>query len=225
MKIGIVIAVAKELTCFLNSKFNVETIDDGVRITYKVNTVKNEVFVTTSGYGKIDASSATQYLITRYGVEVMLNYGVTGALSPELKVKDLFIVEKTINYDYDISQIEQVKAHQYLGYENEYIPLNKNLINFVKQIYPSSKPATVASGDRFIEKREDKDYLYKVLGCDICDMEIAGIAKTCDINKIPCLAIKCISDTLDGTGQDFHKNVEYSASLAFDMIQQIIEKL
>lgn len=225
MKIGIVIAVPKELSSFLNSKFEIKTIDDGVRTTYKVEAGENEVFVTTSGYGEIDASSATQFLITKFNVETILNYGVTGALSPDLQVKDLFVVEKTINHGYDISQIENVKPHQYLGYETEYITLSKRLIDFAKSLYPDLKNATVASGDRFIELREDKNYLFNSLGCDICDMEIAGIAKTCDTNKIPCLSIKCISDTLDGNGQDFHKNVEYSASLAFKIIQQIIEKL
>ena len=89
---------------------------------------------------------------------------------------------------------------------------------------PSLREAIVASGDRFVESQAEKREL-RALGCDICDMEIAAIARICALNSVPCLSVKCISDTYDGTGADFEKNVVSAAAKAFRLLLKIIEKL
>ena len=84
--------------------------------------------------------------------------------------------------------------------------------------------ASVASGDRFVESKADKDAL-RALSCDICDMEIAAIARICALNDVPCLSVKCISDTYDGTSADFEQNVTRSAEKAFYALRCILEHI
>jgi len=98
------------------------------------------------------------------------------------------------------------------------------MIDFVKSIKPDIKEAIVASGARFINDKEEKLEL-RDLGCNICDMEIAAISRICYLNKVKCLSIKCISDTFDGDGGDFNKNVTASAKVAFDVILEILNKI
>ena len=228
MKIGIVIAIARELKAFLESNYQIETISEGTKEVYKTiisnNNSSNEIYAIKSGYGLIDAAAATQFLITKYGCEIILNFGVTGALTRGLKVDDLFVVTKAINHDYDVSPIDPVKLHQYEEFPDEFIPLDKDLINLAKSIRPDLKEAIDASGDSFIEKKEEKIYLAS-LGCNICDMEIAAIARTACLNNARALSIKCISDTFDGDGGDFNTNVTKSANKAFSLLKDIIEKL
>ena len=102
--------------------------------------------------------------------------------------------------------------------------LDPDLISLAKRILPDLNETVVASGDRFIEDREDKQTL-AALGCQICDMEIAAIARVCFLNRIPCLSIKCISDTFDGTGADFEVNVERSAGKAFSVLHRILREM
>lgn len=224
MKIGIVIAIARELKSFLESDFTIETIEKNGREVYKTVVNSNEVFAVKSGYGEIDAAAATQLLITGFDCEVILNFGVTGALDRTSKVDDLFVVTKAINHDYDVSPIDPVKLHQYEEFSDEFIPMDQGLIEFAKSLYPNLRDAVVASGDRFVVLPEDKTALAG-LGCNICDMEIAAIARISYLNGVRALSIKCISDTFDGDGGDFNENVTKSANKAFKLMEDILQKI
>ena len=224
MKIGIVIAVESELKSFLESKYRVEIINVDNRIVYKTIINNHKIYALKSGCGEIDASIATQYLITKYNVEIILNYGVTGALVKDLKVSDLFVVKGAINHDFDISCFNDILPHQYSDLDTVEIPLDNKLIELAKKINPDLKECLVASGERFVEDKNDKINLAS-LNCLICDMEIAGIARTCFLNKVRCLSIKCISDTFDGDGSMFVENVKKSSDKAFNLLNEILLKL
>lgn len=224
MKIGLIIAIERELLAFLKNGSEMEELIVSNKKIYKTNINGHEVYACKSGYGEIDAAAATQLLISLYGCELILNFGVTGALEPGLKVSDMFVVRKVCNYDYDVSPIDPVKEHQYEEFADEFITLSDDLVDFVKSIRPDAKEAVVASGGKFIEKSEDKKYLNS-LGCNICDMEIAAIARVCFLSGVKCLSIKCISDTFEGDGGDFNKNVIASAEKAFSAIMEILVKL
>ncbi len=224
MKIGLIIAIERELKAFLEKGKDIkEEIVNNKKI-YITNINGHEVYALMSGWGVIDAACAAQLLITKYGVELMLNFGVTGALDRTLKVEDLFVVKKVLHYEFDVSPIDPVKPSQYAEFADEFIPLDEKYAELAKEIYPSLKDAVVASGGKFIETKEDKLALFEK-GCNICDMEIAAISRTCFLAGIKCLSIKCISDTFDGNGGDFNTNVIRSASKAFDVLLGILHKI
>ena len=226
-KIGIVIAIERELEAFLKSSYEIEELDapaGGTLKCFKAVVNGNEVYAIKSGWGLIDAAMATQYIITKYGVEVILNFGVTGALDPGLKVSDLFYVSKCLNFDFDTSSIDDVVKHQYGDMEDEFIYLDSELIEMAKSIYPEIKEAVDASGDVFVDKREDKEARFRA-GCNVCDMEVAAIARVSILNNVKCLSIKCISDEYDGDGSDFEKNVRASADKAFKLIDKILNTI
>lgn len=223
MKIGIVIAVERELVSFLKSSYSIEEKYHGRIKYYSTRINGNEVFAIKSGWGLIDAAAATQFMISVLDCSLIINFGVTGALDPDLKVKELFVVKKCMNYDFDTSCIDDVKAHQYAEYSDEFIPLDESMIKFVKGI-KDIREVNCCSGDQFIEKREDKLNRYKA-GCQICDMEIAAIARVCSLNEVKCLSIKCISDAFDGDGSDFNNNVREASDKAFRLIDEILKSL
>lgn len=222
MKIGIIIAIERELESFLKSEYDIEKINDNSFTCFKTNINNNEVYAIKSGWGLIDAAMTTQYLITKYNVEIVLNFGVTGALDQSLKVSDLFYVSKCINFDFDVSCIDDVKKHQYEDLKDEFIPLDSKLIEILKSIDPNIKEATDASGDIFVEDKNDKLLRYEA-GCNICDMEIAAIARVCLLNNVKCLSIKSISDEFDGDGSDFDENVRLASKKAFELIVKFIK--
>ena len=224
MKIGLLIAIERELKSFLESGAEIREEKVGNRTVYHARMEGHEICAMRSGYGEIDAAAATQLLISCEGCELVMNFGVTGALDPELKVEDLFVVEKTCHYDYDVSPIDPVRKHQYEEYADEFIPLDGELVKLVREILPEVRMTADASGDRFVERREDKLEL-AALGCQICDMEIAAIARVCERNGVRCLSLKCISDTFDGDGGDFNTNVTRSAEKAFRAIREVLKAL
>ena len=224
MKIGIIIAIERELQAFLENGSEITEEQVGGNTIYHTKIEGHDISAILSGYGEIDAAAVTQLLIYHTKCEIVLNFGVTGALVPGLKVKDLFVARRALHYEYDVSPIDPVKEHQYEEYEDEFIPLDAGLISKVKNAFPELKEVTVASGGKFIEKKEDKDDL-AAQGCQICDMEIAAIARICLKNNVKCLSVKCISDTYEGDGGDFNQNVISSAEAAFGMLKQLIREL
>ena len=221
MKIGLLIAIERELKAFLESGAEITEEQACGRTIYRTQMGKNEIYALCSGCGEIDAAAGTMLLIARYGVERMLNFGVTGALDPALKVEDLFVVRRVCHYDFDTSAVDALKPHQYMEFPDEFIPLDGALIEQAKAAEPGLREASVASGDKFVEDQGFKRELY-ALGCQICDMEIAAIARVCFLNGIPCLSIKCISDTYEGDSGDFLTNVERSAAQAFRVLKGIL---
>ena len=225
MRVGIVIAVKKELESFLNSDYHVDVLIDNKRDVFRTIIGDKEVYAIKSGAGQIDAASATQLLITKYDVDVVLNFGVAGAIVRGLQVQDLFVVNKACNYDFDTSEVDEIGKHQYEEFTDMYIPLDNTLINLTKSLCPDIKDAYVASGDKFIAFKKEKDDLSNDTLCNICDMEIAAIARTCFLNEVKCLSIKCISDSYEGSGTEYRENVSKSSDKAFKLMIEIIKQL
>ncbi len=225
MKIGLLIAVERELEAFLASgEARSEEVAAG-RTVYKTRMEGHDVYAVQSGCGEIDASSATMLLIVKYGCDIIVNFGVAGALDADLKVEDLFAAEKVWHYDFDITSFaDTVKLGQYAEYPDEFIPLDAGLVNLVTERIPGIRKVTVASADKFVENRAEKLRLREA-GCGICEMELAGIARVCERSHVKCLSIKCISDAFDGTGADFEKNVRSSARKAFGAIREVLKAL
>ena len=222
MRYGMLIAIESELKAFLESGGEITEEKVNGRTVYRTVIGENEVFALCSGAGEIDAAAGTQLLITKYDCEAMLNFGVTGALDPSLKVEDLFVARKARHYDFDCSAFEDVKPNQYSEFPDVFIPLDEGLIAKAKAAEPGLREAIVASGDKFVEDKTEKIRL-RELGCNLCEMELAAIARVCFLNGVKCLSIKCISDTFEGGSGDFLTNVERSAKAAFRVLRAVLE--
>lgn len=222
MRYGLLIAVERELKAFLESGEDLREEQVCGRTVYRSRIGGHEVFALCSGCGEIDAAAGTQLLIAKYGCEAMLNFGVTGALDPSLKVEDLFVVRKVRHYEFDTSAVDDVLPNQYAEFPDPFIPLDDALIRKAKAAVPEIRETAVASGGRFVADRAEKIRL-RELGCQICDMEIAAIARVCWLCGVPCLSIKCISDTFEGGAGDFETNVARSARTAFRALRAVLE--
>jgi len=225
MKIGLLIAIERELDAFLQSGEERTEETAAGRTVYKTRMEGHDICAVKSGCGEIDAAAATMLLIVQYGCEAILNFGVTGALEEDLKVEDLFVAEKAWHYDFDVTPFSDcVKVGQYEEYPDEFIPLDAGLVKLVTEKIPGIRKITVASGDKFVEDRAEKLRL-RAAGCGVCEMELAGIARTCERSGVKCLSVKCISDAFDGNGADFEKNVRASAARAFAVIREVLKAL
>lgn len=186
---------------------------------YELNGV--QLFVIHSGAGEIAAAAATQLLISEFGVSAVVNFGVVGGLTDEMGLAKTVIVEKVVHYDFDISSLGRQVKGQYEEYDSPCIPLDKELIETACRIEPSLKRVTCASGDKFVEGEEAKRALASEFGADICEMELAAIALTCGRSGVPCVAIKTVSDGVQGGAEDFEAYVRSSG----DVCMRIVEKL
>lgn len=223
-KYGVIVAIERELLALLNSsEIKYEVLEKDPFTIYYFEKNGKGIYVAHSSAGIIDSSLCTQILIARYKVDTVLNYGVVGALSDKLNVGELLVVDRVVKHDIDFS-FEGSPIGTYTDVGEPYFYASKNINEIAVKC--GAKSVTLASGDQFIADRTKKDYLRESFDADICDMEGAGIARTCYKYKTPFFMVKCISDTLNGGGvKEFDKYVVECGNKAFAFLLNLIEKL
>lgn len=73
--------------------------------------------------------------------------------------------------------------------------------------------------------REKKEELHNRFNADICEMEAAGIVLTSNRNKVPCLMIKTVSDSITGGAEEFRCAIDESARICMEITSKIISTL
>ncbi|MBR6787981.1 MAG: 5'-methylthioadenosine/S-adenosylhomocysteine nucleosidase [Clostridia bacterium] len=184
-----------------------------------------ELVILNCGAGEIAAAAGTQYLICAYNVDMIVNFGVVGGLTEEMGKTKTAIVEKVVHYDFDTSAIDHCEVGRYVQYPDVYIPVDAYLFNKAREMYPELKPVICASADKFVADPEAKRTLNRQYGAEICEMEAAGIALTCDRNHVPCLMIKVVSDGITGGAEEFSQTIDEAAAICIEIVNEVIGAL
>lgn len=204
MTIGIFTAVDTEARSFINAGAVKET--DGLFTVYRMPICGHDaVLCCPPSVGEIAASAACQLLITKYKADVIFNFGVVGALTEDTSLFSTVLVGDVVHYDMDTSEIDRVPVGKYECFDDVAVECDKSLIK--KALQAANLPIVrCASADKFVDTPAQKSFLNKSFGAQICDMESAGVLFTCKFNNVPCLMIKCISDSLFGGSGEYESN-------------------
>lgn len=226
MKIGMIVAVSDEINAMLIEMG--EPIDmitsDGFDIRrYSVG--GNDLYVAKSGAGEIYAAAATQLLISKYGAELIVNFGICGGLTPEMSLCRTCVVEKTVHYDYDASAVDGVEQCRYLDLPDIYIPASARLVELAVSVMPELERVICASADKFVADPEKKKELHERFGASICEMESAGILLTANRCGVPALLIKAVSDSVSGGAEEFERMACESARACVRTMMAVIDSI
>ncbi len=225
MRIGIITAMAQETMPILKKLGNVtaESKIRGVHVS-EISLGDNIVYLATGGVGEICAAMTAQLLADIFDVEVLLNFGFVGSLNPHIAEGELVIVDKVCHYQFDTSAIDGTKVGQYYGNDDVFFMLDSSIIDAtLAAVGKDIKRVAAASGDVFIASLEKKEKLHKEFGCDICDMELAGLAIASLRNHIPLLSVKVISDRADDkAATNFETVVQRGISKYEEILPSII---
>ncbi len=205
-------------TKFLDFEFNI--------LKYK----DKKIVVVVSGIGKVNSAICTQLLIDRFNVDCVVNSGIAGAISEKLDIADIVFSSdliqhdvNAVNFGYKIGQIPRMgdnyifKGDKNLLDKMEQIAQNKDIKYFVGRI---------VSGDEFVSTNSKKQWLKDSFDAMCTDMESASIAHVCFLNKIPFMAIRCISDTADDRANMVYKEFEEIAlKKCFAISSALIEEI
>lgn len=194
----------------------------GLYIHHKPNC---ELYILHTGVGEVAAAAGTQYLITACKVELVVNFGVVGGLTPAMGRQRLCVVQRVVHYRFDATKYLPVVMGQVPPHGDVYLYPDKNLVNQALILNPDLMPVTCASGDKFVDSAQEKVCINKEFAADICEMEAAGIVLTCEANDVPCLLLKAISDSLTGGGKEFWKELQSAALACLQTADKIIEAI
>ena len=223
-RLGMVVAMREELLSFLsgsNIQIENETVSNYNVCKFTVD--EKQVFVVESGMGKIHASAATQFLISHYNVQGIINFGVCGTLCDNLGVLDSVLVDEIVSYDFDVSPITDLEVGQHPGYD-KVISCKNMFLDLATKLHPDLKTVRCASGDKFVHLQEVKDDLNKNFGAQICEMECAAVAITSMTNNLPFLIMKAVSDGKGGA-QEFQEMLNSASSQCITTVLNMLKTL
>lgn len=223
--IGIVVAVENEFKSLTNLKEKpLKKYKKGPFLVYKYAFKDKFVYIALSSIGQANAASCTQYLITKYKVDFIFNFGSCGALLPSLNLSDVVFVDKILDYGFDTSLIDNCKEHAHieLGYKEPIMEVKNEFKNKIYSEFPNILKVTCSSSNLFIGDPTIKQNISQMYGASICEMESSAIFLTCIKNHVPCFFVKAVSDTVKGGADEYNKFVKDAADKALTILEKIL---
>lgn len=170
--------------------------------------------VVVCGIGKVNAACGAQYAISELKAEELINIGVAGGLNGSVKIGEIYAIEKAVQYDFDLAELNGTQIGTLDECKENYLPLS------VDSDFPARRLAT---GDRFNDSPSDYELLTNTLNADIRDMECGAVAQVCMHAGIKFYAYKIISDIAKSgsTAEQYFKNLE----LCFASLRKNLKKV
>ena len=183
--IGAVIAMDSEAEALLSQMEIENLMTVHGKPVYSGRAFGKDVLLCVCGVGKVNAAVGTCAVLEK-GADVVLNFGVAGGLDSRTQLTEVYLIEKAVQYDFDITQLEGGEIGTLDGEAENFLPLYTP----AALDYPRR---ALGTGDRFNDSPADHDLLIR-LGAHIRDMEGAAIAQVCKYAGVPLVSVKAISD-------------------------------
>ncbi len=224
--IGIIGALEDEVATLISmlSSHGTELISG---VEFHTGTIFDKrVVIARCGVGKVFAAICAEAMIIRYSPRLVVNSGVGGALDAALRPLDIVFASSLVQHDMDTSPLGDpvglISGINKIYFDTD-TPARKILVAAAEQIGVRYSVGTVASGDRFIARREDKRLLIDRFDAVCCEMEGGAIAHTAYVNKTPFVVIRAISDSADGdASMDYMEFLPRAAEISTKLTLELI---
>ena len=224
--IGIIAAMSVELELIKSNLDDIKTEKAGGITFYRGKYSGYDVVCAVCGIGKVFAAMCAEAMIIKYAPSVIVNTGVAGALSDDLKKLDCTVADKCVQYDMDTSPLGD-PVGMISGINKVYFVADKKCSDILISCYGKTKPVycTIASGDAFVCDKVKKEYIKDAFGAAVCDMESAAIAHVCCVAGTPFVISRAISDGADEDADiDFMTVCEKAAGISSKAVLKFIKK-
>ena len=189
--IGIVSAMDSEIELLRNAMTN-RTEEVRAGTTFYVGKIDGiDVALVSCGVGKVNAAVHTQILIDFYKPVAIIQNGVAGALSPNLKIFDVVIGNELVYHDMQDFILDSFDSLQKVYYADA------DLVRIAASAAKTAVIGRIASGDVFVSEAETGRAIAEKTGALCVEMEGAAVAHTAYLNEVPFVVIRAISDGAD----------------------------
>ena len=224
--IGIVGALKEEIKPVIEAMNDVQASKWGKRSLFQGVIGDCQVVAATCGVGKVKAAACTQHLIDRFSVEAVICSGVAGGVNPRLGIGDIVISKRALQHDFDLGDPSSPKKlrKRWLKADPRLIELALEVgkdLAFEGRIHLG----TVLTGDQAIVSQEKRQWLWENFGGDCVEMEGAAVAQVCQLNGIPFLIVRAISDSAaEESVVEFKDNIAQAAADAARVVLGMLER-
>ncbi|AJY72565.1 5'-methylthioadenosine/adenosylhomocysteine nucleosidase [Borreliella afzelii] len=193
------------------------------------------VITIVCGVGKVNAGVWTSYILSKYNISHVINFGVAGGVVSDkykdIKVGDVVVSSEVAYHDVDLTKFGH-KVGQLMGLPQKF-SANKNLVDKAtkavksKAVSSNSYSGLILSGDQFI----DPAYINKIIGNfkDVIavEMEGAAVGHVSHMFNVPFIVIRSISDIVNKEGNEleYSKFLKLAAFNSAKVVQEILRIL
>lgn len=175
------------------------------------------------GIGKVNAAAATAYLIASEKADMILNAGLSGAVSG-LKREDMIAGESYIECDFDLTAIGYAPGEKCDG-QKSLLTADEKLLAYALESKGISK-AKCGTGDIFLSDKAKKEYFKETFSIQSFDMETGAIASVCEKAGIPMLSLRKISDDADDASvEDYREMNDRKESCLTELLVSIFGRI
>ena len=225
--VGIITAMDEELEAvkkIMDEESEIQSINGVDIVVGKIQNVY--CLLTKSGAGKVNAARTTQILIDKYDISYIINVGVAGAINYKLQIGDIVIGKKVVQHDFDITAFGHSKGY-IPGVGNE-ILCDSGLVSKFEKITENVEEkvynvisGTIATGDIFVTEVAMKDKIASKFKADCVEMEGAAIAQICELDGIPFIIIRSISDSPNGkNATDYNQYIKLASKRRANLLKE-----
>lgn len=176
----------------------------------------NQIRIIRTGIGKVNTSAATQFIVSKFSPEKIINLGVVGCLNKNIGIGEIRQISECRFFDVDVTafnyQLGQIPECEFISYK---LKTQKKLT------------AKIISGDSFITDSFKLENIIKLFSPDFVDMELTSIAHTLYLNnKLEILeSYKAPSDYSDhSASKDFYENEKKAFTNLRNLASQILTR-
>lgn len=154
-RVGIVVAI--EMNAIFEMYDNCRELESAAGFKlFLVERDNYSIYIAQSGMGECAAAAACQFLISKCNVSMIINFGVVGGLTTEMKQLKVCLVDRVVHYKYDCTEFLPMVTGQVDGYDSIFIKTNENLVKHASMLNDALTLVTCCSGDKFVGTAEER---------------------------------------------------------------------
>lgn len=221
--VGILCASDTELAPFLKMMDVCRTTEKAMLRFYEGRLRQIPAVAVYSGVCRVNAAIAAELLVEVFGVGAVVNAGTAGGIDPEARLFDTVIAERTVYHD--VAKDVLTEFHPWMP-SPDFSSGGKLLSAARRYAETAAYPilfGTIATGERFVENR-DRERIRQRFAPLAVDMETAGAAHVCYVNRVPFVAVRSITDTGEDSGTEaFERNCERASEIAAEVTAGLLQ--
>jgi len=225
MRIGIIVAMAKELELLLPLLQDSEESRMGGFVFYRGNMGKHDVMVMQCGIGKVNAAMGALTLVNAFLPDYIINSGVAGGADKSVSVMNVVAGERVAYHDVWCGPESELGRVQGLPL---YFEGAKRLLDLLPDRDDIHK-GLICSGDQFIDTIESVNNIKGSFPDALAvDMESGAIAQVCHLNHVPFLAMRVISDSPGASHDNTQEYLDFWTTApqeTFMLLKDIMDRL
>lgn len=222
MKIGIIVAMSKELRLILPLLDHLTSETYGTVRFHTGNIGPHTVVAMECGIGKVNAAMGATLLADHYQPGLIINTGVAAGAGPDVAVMDIVVATSLVHHDFWC-----------IGEEWGRVPGSPRFLPAVdlrRQIGDTPvKYGVIATGDLFISNRGEVELIRsRFPDVKAIDMESAAIAQVCERLGIPFFCMRVISDSpwcSHDNSQQYSDFWEDAPAHSFSLVKKLLQSL